>query len=89
MATFLCPECSSLKADLPPIMSSSKSDEGKSHYILPIMITVIIGTLVLIVSKALYKSWQKRKRQRDQARFMRLFEDDDDMDDELGLREML
>ncbi|XP_019705983.1 uncharacterized protein [Elaeis guineensis] len=33
-----------------------------------------------------YKYWQKRKREQDQARFLKLFEDGDDIEDELGIR---
>ncbi|KVI00012.1 hypothetical protein Ccrd_021759 [Cynara cardunculus var. scolymus] len=32
-----------------------------------------------------YKYWQKRKRQQEQARFLKLFEDTDDVEDELGI----
>lgn len=32
-----------------------------------------------------YKYWQKRKKQRQQAQFLKLFEDADDIEDELGI----
>ncbi|KAL1367934.1 uncharacterized protein [Arachis hypogaea] len=32
-----------------------------------------------------YKFWQKKRREQDQARFLKLFEDGDDIEDELGL----
>ncbi|KAL8154281.1 hypothetical protein V2J09_012041 [Rumex salicifolius] len=89
IATFMCQECSSLTADPPPVKKSSKSDGGKSHsVILQLLIIVVVAVIVIGVPMALYKWWQKRKRQRQQARFMRLFDEDDDLDDELGLKDM-
>jgi cbb3-type cytochrome oxidase subunit 3 len=38
---------------------------------------------------AAYKYWQKKKREQDQARFLKLFEDGDDIEDELGLGTVL
>ncbi|XP_055812348.1 uncharacterized protein LOC129882185 isoform X3 [Solanum dulcamara] len=32
-----------------------------------------------------YQYWQKRKKQQDQARFLKLFEESDDIEDELGI----
>ncbi|THU67950.1 hypothetical protein C4D60_Mb05t30120 [Musa balbisiana] len=34
---------------------------------------------------AVYKYWRKRKREQDQARFLKLFEEGDDLEDELAL----
>ena len=41
-------------------------------------------TLILGVVGA-YKFWRKKLREQDQARLLKLFEDDDDIGDELGL----
>lgn len=55
------------------------------------MITVIIicifaSSFVMVAGiVALYKYWQRRKREQDQARFLKLFEEGDDIEDELGL----
>ncbi|KAJ0687177.1 hypothetical protein HanLR1_Chr11g0423171 [Helianthus annuus] len=47
---------------------------------------VVSSTVLLIMGLLLaYKIWQKRKRQQDQARFMKLFEDTDEIEDELGI----
>ncbi|KAJ0503215.1 hypothetical protein HanHA300_Chr11g0421771 [Helianthus annuus] len=47
---------------------------------------VVSSTVLLITGLLLaYKIWQKRKRQQDQARFMKLFEDTDEIEDELGI----
>ncbi|CAH9123045.1 unnamed protein product [Cuscuta epithymum] len=43
----------------------------------------LVGVLGGVIA---HRYWQKRKRQQDQARFLKLFEEqDDDMDDELGI----
>ncbi|KAJ0735898.1 hypothetical protein HanPI659440_Chr11g0437511 [Helianthus annuus] len=54
--------------------------------IIIIGLSVVSSTVLLITGLLLaYKIWQKRKRQQDQARFMKLFEDTDEIEDELGI----
>ncbi|KAJ0690980.1 hypothetical protein HanOQP8_Chr11g0423971 [Helianthus annuus] len=54
--------------------------------IIIIGLSVVSSTVLLIMGLLLaYKIWQKRKRQQDQARFMKLFEDTDEIEDELGI----
>lgn len=53
-------------------------------------VAVLIGVLTSLMAAAgtfgMYKYWQKRKRQQNQARFLKLFDEgDDDIDDELDL----
>lgn len=54
-----------------------------------VAIIVLVSLLASIVTAiglvAAYKYWQKKKRQQDQARFLKLFEDGDEIEDELGL----
>ncbi|KAL9331920.1 hypothetical protein ACSQ67_001530 [Phaseolus vulgaris] len=45
----------------------------------------ISGAILTLAILVIYKYWQKKKREQDQARFMKLFEDGDDIEDELGL----
>lgn len=56
-------------------------------------IVVLIVVLVLgVVAVGLvvgYKYWRKKKRQQEQARFLKLFEDGDEIEDELGLEDTL
>lgn len=64
--------------------------KGKGmHVALVIMISVLVSTVLLIGLVAAYKYWQKRKREEEQARFLKLFEDGDDIEDELGLGSVL
>ena len=55
------------------------------HVFLVILIVMAVSTVIIFGMVAAYKYWQKRKRQQDQARFLKLFEDGDDIEDELGL----
>ncbi|XWS66970.1 hypothetical protein CRYUN_Cryun05aG0246000 [Craigia yunnanensis] len=82
--TFRCPKCTSL-----PVASNiapDKHDDGNGmHVAVVILISVLISTVTLIALVVAYKYWQKKKRQQDQARFLKLFEEGDEAEDELGL----
>lgn len=83
-ATFSCPECVPSTA-----ASNSTSDSrkrgNKMHVALIILIIVLVSTVLILGLIAAYKYWQKKKREQDQARFLKLFEEGDDIEDELGL----
>lgn len=55
------------------------------HVAVIILLSVLASTILILGIVGGYKYWQKRKRQQDQARFLKLFEDGDDIEDELGL----
>lgn len=55
------------------------------HVAVIILIVLVTLTLLLVGLFGAYKYWQKRKRQQDQARFLKLFEDGDGLEDELDL----
>ncbi|KAI3683773.1 hypothetical protein L1987_84288 [Smallanthus sonchifolius] len=88
-ATFLCPEC--VKKGMPKssdnVTPTHEKDDGMHWSIkLIIGITVVASTILLIMGLIVaYKHWLKRKRQQEQARFLKLFEDTDDREDELGI----
>lgn len=79
-ATFLCPKC---------LFGRTESDAHVGRKGMQVAIIVLISLLASIVTAivlvAAYKYWQKKKRQQDQARFLKLFEDGDEIEDELGL----
>ncbi|KAH7553451.1 hypothetical protein ACOSQ2_030140 [Xanthoceras sorbifolium] len=82
-ATFLCQQCHTLTAS-----SSSPGMHigGKGiHIAIIVLIVLVVSTVMIIGGVAVFKYWQKKKRQQDQARFLKLFEDGDDIEDELGL----
>ncbi|GLJ17129.1 hypothetical protein SUGI_0296400 [Cryptomeria japonica] len=49
---------------------------------------IFLATLVVLgVAIILYKKWQKKKREEQHARLLKLFEEDDDLEAEMGLRD--
>lgn len=54
--------------------------------------SIVVGVLLVVVtvilaSYFLYKLWQKKKREEQYARLLKLFEEDDELEVELGLRD--
>ncbi|OMP03617.1 hypothetical protein COLO4_10313 [Corchorus olitorius] len=82
--TFHCPDCTSLPA-ASNTATEKHDDDNRLHVAIVILISVAISTVTIIALVAAYKYWQKKKRQQEQARFLKLFEDGDDIEDELGL----
>lgn len=71
--------------------TSSSTDGGeKGMHAAVIIVISIVASIVLILGMVVgYKYWQKKRRQQDQARFLKLFEDGDDIEDELGLSDVI
>ncbi|KAJ4831221.1 hypothetical protein Tsubulata_005504 [Turnera subulata] len=85
-ATFLCTQCLHLVAGPNAAATGTHSSKDKElHLAVVIFISVLVSIVLLLGIFAAYKHWQKRKRQQDQARFLKLFEDGDELEDELGL----
>ncbi|KAF8411939.1 hypothetical protein HHK36_004497 [Tetracentron sinense] len=52
------------------------------------VVLICLGLVAVVVfSVFLFKKWQKKKREEQHARLLRLFEDDDELEVELGLRD--
>lgn len=83
-ATFSCVECVPFANDS---HSASGTHDGRKglHVALIILISVVLSTVLIVGVGYAYKYWQKKKREQEQARFLKLFEDGDDIEDELGL----
>ncbi|KAF3780379.1 hypothetical protein EJ110_NYTH39375 [Nymphaea thermarum] len=82
-ASFLCPQClleHGGHESNPP--SSNTAKHGNVGLV--VLVVALSSCLCAFTSIAIYKYWQKRKREQDQARFLKLFEQDDDIDAELG-----
>nr|CAB86026.1 putative protein [Arabidopsis thaliana] len=83
-ATFVCHGCAKFHS---AVAASSPQEEGYNG--LTFMIAIIAGvlctTLVVVGGVFMFKHTQRMKKQRDQARFMQLFEESDEPEDELGL----
>lgn len=83
-ATFLCPEC------VPRGGASNHSPDSQKggkrmHWALVLLICALASTVLVLGAVTVYKYWKRKKRQQEQARFLKLFEEDDDMEDELGI----
>ncbi|KAF7014825.1 hypothetical protein CFC21_028766 [Triticum aestivum] len=84
-ATFLCPNCTVSAGDAATHHSSSEVEAKKTSVAVTIIVSVLASVIVVLALFGGYKYWLKKKRERDQLRFLKLFEEGDDMDDELGL----
>ncbi|XP_072960548.1 uncharacterized protein [Typha angustifolia] len=84
-ATFICAECAASSGSTHSSISDTKNDGKKSNVVLLIIICLLASVLTALGGVAVYRYWQKRKREQDQMRFLKLFEEGDDIEDELGL----
>ncbi|XP_027934974.1 uncharacterized protein LOC114190334 [Vigna unguiculata] len=81
VATFLCSECLSLAA-----VDEHDDDDGKGmHIVVVVLLSVLVSIILILGVVGAYKLWEKKIREQDQARLLKLFEDDDEIGDELGL----
>ncbi|RZB48442.1 hypothetical protein D0Y65_051794 [Glycine soja] len=86
-ASFLCPEClsfSGASVSAPPVENHNPNKKGMNVAVI-ILLSILGSTILILGMLGAYKYWQKRKREQDQARFLKLFEEGDDIEDELGL----
>ncbi|CAH9091737.1 unnamed protein product [Cuscuta europaea] len=83
-ATFWCPECVPLVGA--PVHSYSQNEQKGMSWTIVLLMVALASVILVLGGVIAHRYWQKRKRQQDQARFLKLFEEqDDDMDDELGI----
>ncbi|CAA7046259.1 unnamed protein product [Microthlaspi erraticum] len=89
-ATFLCHGCSQVGPGSNKESGTEKEEErrGMRPAIVVLIVVLVLGVAAagLVVG---YKYWRKKKRQQEQARFLKLFEDGDEMEDELELQNTL
>ena len=57
------------------------------HSTLTFMIVFLCIISFIAILFVGYKFWQRKKREEQQARFIKLFEEDEDLETELGLRD--
>lgn len=89
-ATFSCQDCVPIKADIEHSSGSSENNDKqhggwRMHWTLVVLVSAIVSSVLIAGLAAAYKCWQKKKREHEQARFLRLFEEGDDIEDELGI----
>ncbi|XP_054796707.1 uncharacterized protein LOC129302061, partial [Prosopis cineraria] len=83
-ATFLCPKCLTY-ANGSGSASGKPHGKKRMHIAVVVLLSVLGSTIMILGVVGAYKYWQKKKREQDQARFLKLFEDGDDIEDELGI----
>ncbi|KAK4254462.1 hypothetical protein QN277_009844 [Acacia crassicarpa] len=82
-----------LSCSLQFILGFSDDSSGASDAVKPkgkistVAIIVIVLVVVSLFIFGLFKLWQKKKREEQYARLLKLFEEDDELEVELGLRE--
>ncbi|KAE8806101.1 hypothetical protein D1007_17781 [Hordeum vulgare] len=84
-ATLLCPNCTVSAGDAAAHHPSSEVETKKTSVAVIIIVSVLASVIIVLALFGGYKYWLRKKRERDQLRFLKLFEEGDDMDDELGL----
>eukprot|EP01018_Ginkgo_biloba_P019859 Gb_28339 [translate_table: standard] len=96
-ATFLCSQCNvsesgtAAKPTTTDPINPNSAASAKRNFNSRLGIVILCASFVVLVAIVivLYKLWEKKKREEQQARFLKLFEEDDDLEVELGLRDEL
>ncbi|KAL1200092.1 hypothetical protein V5N11_031816 [Cardamine amara subsp. amara] len=91
-ATFVCHGCAKFHSVSSQAMTgTSPQEEGYNGLTVTIAIVagVLCATVVVVGGVFMFKHSQRMKKQRDQARFMQLFEESDEPEDELGLEPVI
>jgi hypothetical protein len=71
-----------------PVSEPAKKKKSRGHWLTAAIVVFVLLSLGGFAFVA-YSLWRRRLRYIQQARFIKLFEDDDFLDDELGLKEEL
>lgn len=82
---YVCKKMCLFVVSVSALPAKNQDHSKKEMHVAVIVLLTLLGTaILLLVTLVVYKYWQKRKREQDQARFLKLFEDGDDIEDELG-----
>lgn len=84
-ATFICPGCTASADSNQTSIPNKDVEHKKLNVLLAVLITLLASILAAGVAYVIYRYWQKRKREQDQVRFLKLFDDGDDIEVELSL----
>ncbi|KAL0347249.1 UNVERIFIED_CONTAM: hypothetical protein Scaly_1740900 [Sesamum calycinum] len=68
-----------------PRMCPTWERPKEMHWAVILVICALASFVIIAGLVTAYKYWQKRKKQQEQARFLKLFEEGDDIEDELGI----
>ncbi|XVE48539.1 hypothetical protein DITRI_Ditri01bG0009700 [Diplodiscus trichospermus] len=79
---------SGLSDDSPSSKNSSKTKSNANSNTGTKLVIIFVGLVAIgLFSFFLFKLWQKKKRDEQYARLLKLFEEDDELEVELGLRD--
>ncbi|CAL1379176.1 unnamed protein product [Linum trigynum] len=84
-ASFLCKHCVPLATDSSRDSNSSPPKRKGKHVAVIVLICALVSAMLILGSVAAYKYWLRKKREQEQARFLKLFEDGDDVEDDLDM----
>ncbi|XP_044974814.1 uncharacterized protein LOC123442746 [Hordeum vulgare subsp. vulgare] len=84
-AAAICAQFAAGLADDPS--KDGNKDDSKGHTGQTVLFVLLGIGAVGLLSFFLFKYWQKKKREEQHARLLKLFEEDDDIEVELGLRD--
>ncbi|KAH7656861.1 Concanavalin A-like lectin/glucanase domain-containing protein [Dioscorea alata] len=84
IATFICNECKPV-VNSTQAVANKKDEEKRMNVTMVVIISALVSIAATAITVTAYKYWQKRKREQDQARFLKLFDEGDDIEDELSL----
>ncbi|KAK3135539.1 hypothetical protein QOZ80_5BG0420130 [Eleusine coracana subsp. coracana] len=88
-AAGICAQFATVLSDDPQTSKDNKKSEAQSkgHTGQTVLIVLLVVGAAILLSFFLFKYWQKKKREEQHARLLKLFEEDDDIEVELGLRD--
>lgn len=67
------------------VSSVVANNKPSKHSIMVVSLAVLVGVLgVVVLCILVYKRWQRKKKEAQQARLMKLFEPDEQLDEELS-----
>ncbi|KAJ1698961.1 hypothetical protein LUZ63_007473 [Rhynchospora breviuscula] len=85
-ATFICSDCGGGSGSQNSTIVEDKGEPSKKKTIaIVVVVSVLASILTVLAAVFVYKYWQRRRRERDQLRFLKLFEETDEIEDEIAL----
>lgn len=85
-ATLRCTvDASSNDGSDQPSSTKDTSSHKHVHIILVVIICTLVSVAVIAAFVVAYRYWQKWKREKDQARFLKIFDENDEAEDEIQL----
>ncbi|XP_024400088.1 uncharacterized protein [Physcomitrium patens] len=92
--TLSCPDCNIVESGIPYGVAAdpeftNEPEKNRTHHGWTAVIVVFSLLSLAGCAFVAYSQWRRKQRELQQARFIKLFEDDDFLDEELGLKDGL